>query len=108
MCHHRLRSCQAPVTERQIELPPVAIIGVAVSQTHQSHPTPYTDEILHPLCARCREPMWLTRVEAEYPGHERRMFECQACGATMTEWTCMSRDKSSVRPSVGGDDAGVE
>jgi hypothetical protein len=50
--------------------------------------------------------MWLTRVKDEYPGYERRTFECQACGATMTEWACMSREKKGA--PGGGDDAGVE
>ena len=30
--------------------------------------------------------MRLTRVEDEYPGYQRRMFECPGCGGTMTEW----------------------
>ena len=93
MRHHRLQLCQAPVAERQIALPPVGRIGVAMSQIHQNQKKPYVDEIVHPLCARCRAPMWLTHVEDEYPGYERRRFECQACGAAMTEWACISNDK---------------
>jgi hypothetical protein len=81
------------VTERPIALPPVAFNGVAMSQIQQTQPTSYVDEIVHPLCARCRAPMWLTHVEDEYPGYERRRFECQACGAAMTEWAHITRDK---------------
>jgi len=30
--------------------------------------------------------MSLMRTEDEYPGYHRRIFECSACGGTMTEW----------------------
>ena len=94
------------MTERQLALPPVAVVGVAMSQTPHMNQTPRAGDVVHPLCARCRAPMWLTRVKDEYPGYERRTFECQACGATMTEWACMSREKKGAPD--GGDDAGVE
>jgi hypothetical protein len=80
------------MTERQIALPPAEMIGVAMSQTQQTDQTRRTDEIIHPLCARCHAPMWLTRVEDEYPGYKRRTFECQACSTTMTEWTCTAHE----------------
>jgi hypothetical protein len=30
--------------------------------------------------------MSLTCTEEEYPGYQRRMFECLVCGETMTQW----------------------
>jgi len=29
--------------------------------------------------------MWLTRLESDKPDHNRRTFECKACGATKVE-----------------------
>jgi hypothetical protein len=46
----------------------------------QAHWSRYPDEIVHPTCARCGAPMWLTRIERDGPCHEKQMFECQACG----------------------------
>ena len=76
---------------RQIALPPVAKFGVAMSPNYETHQQPLAEDVVHPLCARCCAPMSLTSVENEYPGYERRIFECQACGAKMTEWTGLSR-----------------
>jgi hypothetical protein len=45
---------------------------------HQS-PLSGALEIIHPTCAKCGAPMWLTRIEPDEPGFERRTFECQAC-----------------------------
>jgi hypothetical protein len=39
-----------------------------------------SQEIEHPRCAKCGVPMWLTRIEPYEPDHDRRTFECQACG----------------------------
>ena len=39
----------------------------------------HLQEIVHPTCAKCGTPMWLTRIEADGPGSEKRIFECQAC-----------------------------
>ena len=41
-------------------------------------------EIEHPFCAKCDAPMWLTRIEPDFPHHDKRTFECQACGGTTT------------------------
>ena len=48
-------------------------------------------EITHPTCERCGAPMWLTRIEPDRPHHERRTFECKACGKMVVEW--LSEDK---------------
>jgi hypothetical protein len=40
---------------------------------------PHSPDIVHPTCAKCGAPMWLTRIEPDGPGSERRIFECQAC-----------------------------
>jgi hypothetical protein len=40
---------------------------------------PHTQDIAHPTCAKCGAPMWLTRIEPDGPGSEKRTFECQAC-----------------------------
>jgi len=37
------------------------------------------------VCAKCGAPMWLTRIEAYDADRDQRMFECQACGKSMTE-----------------------
>ena len=42
-------------------------------------------EIEHPDCANCGAPMWLIRVEPDEPDHDRRTFECQACGNSKIE-----------------------
>jgi len=67
------------------ELDLVAVVRVRrVPQTHQADPQ---DHLILPLCLRCRAPaMSLTCTEEEYPGYERRMFECLVCGETMTQW----------------------
>jgi hypothetical protein len=51
----------------------------------QVHSTLYPDEIVHPVCARCGAPMWLTRIEPDEPGCEKRTFECQVCGDTTSD-----------------------
>jgi hypothetical protein len=40
---------------------------------------PHSQDIVHPTCAKCGAPMWLTRIEPDEPGLEKRTFECQAC-----------------------------
>jgi len=42
-------------------------------------------EIEHPDCAKCGASMWLTRIEPYEPNHDKRTFECQACGNSKTE-----------------------
>jgi hypothetical protein len=38
-----------------------------------------SQDIVHPTCAKCGAPMWLTRIEPDEPASEQRTFECQAC-----------------------------
>ena len=45
---------------------------------------PNSQDIVHPTCAICDAPMWLTRIEPDFPHHEKRTFECKACGGTTT------------------------
>ena len=35
--------------------------------------------IPHPCCALCDADMWLTCIEPDKPGHDRRTFECPRC-----------------------------
>ena len=49
------------------------------------HYDPGKLEIAHPTCERCGAPMWLTRIEPDKPDHDRRTFECKACGKTVVE-----------------------
>ena len=39
----------------------------------------------HPACKQCGAPMWLTRLGSDWAHHEKRTFECKACGASMIE-----------------------
>ena len=50
----------------------------------QVHPFRAHD-IVHPTCAKCGAPMWLTRIEPDEPGSEKRTFECQACQNELVE-----------------------
>ena len=52
-------------------------------------------EIVHPTCAKCGAPMWLTRIEPDGPGLEKRTFECQAC-----QRDCRSRQISIAQASA--------
>ena len=56
--------------------PPAMAAGVVMRQFQSTSDLP---EIVHPTCAKCGAPMWLTRIEPDGPGLERRTFECQAC-----------------------------
>jgi hypothetical protein len=49
----------------------------------QVHATSYPDEIVHPICSKCDTPMWLTRIEPDGPGLQKRTFECQVCQTTI-------------------------
>lgn len=40
---------------------------------------PHSQNIVQPRCAECGAPMWLTRIEPDEPGSEKRTFECQVC-----------------------------
>ena len=57
-------------------LPPAMAAGVVMRQFQS---TSDLQEIVHPTCAKCGAPMWLTRIEPDGPGLEKRTFECQAC-----------------------------
>ena len=57
-------------------LPPAMAAGVAMRQFES---IPNSQDIVHPTCAKCAAPMWLTRIEPDGPGSEKRTFECQAC-----------------------------
>jgi hypothetical protein len=51
------------------------------------------DDLIPPVCLRCRAgPMSLTCTKEEYPGYQRRMFECPVCGDTMTQWARVASD----------------
>jgi hypothetical protein len=52
------------------------VTGVAM---RQFQPVSNAPEIVHPTCAKCGAPMWLTRIEPDEPGVEKRTFECQVC-----------------------------
>jgi len=41
----------------------------------------------YPRCIRCSKPMLLLSEEPQYSGYTRRMFGCQLCDGTMTEWS---------------------
>ena len=56
---------------------PPALARVFVMRQFQV--TPPSQDIVHPTCAKCGAPMWLTRIEPDEPGVEKRTFECQAC-----------------------------
>ena len=51
----------------------------------ESHCIPDASTIEHPRCKECGVPMWLTRLEPDKPRHDKRTFECKACGATVNE-----------------------
>jgi DNA-directed RNA polymerase subunit RPC12/RpoP len=44
-----------------------------------------SQEVELPECTKCGAPMWLTHIEPDEPDHDRRTFECQACGNSKTE-----------------------
>ena len=55
-----------------------------VSQIQKTHSQNY---LTRPVCLSCRAaPMSVTCTKEEYPGYQRRMFECPVCGDTMTQW----------------------
>ena len=58
--------------------------------------TPEIDSQDHLICLRCRAAMSLTYTNEEYPGYQRRVFECPVCGETMTQWAGVSRASSSA------------
>ena len=58
--------------------------GHVVSQTSQ------IDSPDNLICLRCRVAMSVTCASEEYPGYQRRVFECSVCGETMTQWAGVS------------------
>ena len=50
-------------------------------------------------CPMCWARMWLTRIEPDKPGYDKRTFECAQCKFTMTETVKYTRrgDKRSLR-----------
>ena len=48
------------------------------------------DDLILPVCLKCRGRMLLTCTEEEYPGYKRQTFECSVCGGTMTQWALVS------------------
>jgi hypothetical protein len=39
----------------------------------------------HPACTACGAPMWLARIKPDRAYHDKRSFECKACGKITTE-----------------------
>jgi hypothetical protein len=39
----------------------------------------------HPVCTVCGASMWLARIEPAHPDHDKRTFECKACGKVTAE-----------------------
>src|SRR5262245_60886035 len=58
--------------------------------------THHSDELRHSVCLTCAAAMRMTLTEDIYPGYNRRMFECQTCGCTMTEWAGVPGTERSV------------
>jgi hypothetical protein len=42
-------------------------------------------EFKHPIFGKCGAPMWLARIEPDTPDHDKRTFDCHACGNTIIE-----------------------
>lgn len=51
----------------------------------ESHYISDTPKVEHPRCKECGVPMWLTYLESDKLNHDKRTFECKACGASVTE-----------------------
>ena len=64
--------------------------GGAVSQT------PQIDSLDNLICLRCRVAMSVTCASEEYPGYQRRVFECPVCGKTITQWAGVSLASSGA------------
>ena len=47
-----------------------ACVGRGVMRQFQI--TPPSQDIVHPICAKCGAPIWLTRIEPDEPGVEKR------------------------------------
>jgi transcription initiation factor IIE alpha subunit len=55
-----------------------------------------TDSPDNLICLRCRVAMSVTCASEEYPGYQRRVFECPICDETMTQWAGVSLASSSA------------
>ena len=38
-----------------------------------------------PICPKCGARMWLSRIEPDEPGHDKRIFECPKCENVVSE-----------------------
>ena len=65
-----------------VQAPACKATGVAMPQFQS---IPHSQDIVHPTCPKCGAPMWLTRIEPDEPGSEKRIFECQACQNELVE-----------------------
>jgi hypothetical protein len=52
---------------------------------YQTKSVTHSIEIEHPKCTTCGVSMWLVCIESNKPDHDKRTFECKACGVTKTE-----------------------
>lgn len=46
---------------------------------------PSPNETLKPKCPHCGSPMHLERIEPDKPLHDRRTFQCEGCGESVSE-----------------------
>ena len=60
--------------------------GALMSYNRLPNPTlrPPVPVLDRPLCPKCAQMMWLTRIEPEKPDHDQRTFECWECDYTET------------------------
>ena len=49
------------------------------------HKITYQDNVVCPACAKCRNPMLLKRIEAQWPDYYSGKFECETCYRTMIQ-----------------------
>lgn len=47
--------------------------------------TPYSASIIRPPCPKCGAQMLLSRIEPDKPDHDKRTFECAACGHELSQ-----------------------
>ncbi|TMI99830.1 MAG: hypothetical protein E6G97_21370 [Alphaproteobacteria bacterium] len=48
-------------------------------------PTFHSNAIIRPPCPKCGAKMLLSRIEPDVPDHDKRTFECSACGHELSE-----------------------
>ena len=49
------------------------------------HQITYQDNVVCPVCPKCRNPMLLKRIEARWPDYYNGKFECETCDRTKTQ-----------------------